>query len=531
MTIAARFARLPTAAKLFLILTAALLPIGIALAAIGDNGIRQADAALNGRSQDQSRAAARAIESLIARNALALRIAAAGALQAHGTDPCTDAANALATAPAISRRFSLLSVRGDVICTYGGFIPRDVHPLVAPGDIQVWIDENGQEVDVRVGVSGGMGMATVPREELRSVALEPGGDIRSLVLHDGDRELSLIPPPMAEDAKLSVTEWPIGNGSLRAQVGMPSQKIATFDRLVLLLPVLMWVAAALIAWLLVSRLLVRPLKRLEQAVLAYRPGEEALELPRRLGPSEETQELRNAFARAFARVEDSERHATGALEGQRRLVREVHHRVKNNLQVVASLLNIHGRSAEAPEARAAYAGISRRVSALSIVHRNHFAEMEESRGISLRPLLTELAAELRASAPEPVRGLAIDLDLDSVYTTQDVAVAVAFLITEIVEYAILNAPQEAVEISLRRTSELTGRLSLCSPVLVPEEEEKPEKLQFERIVGGLAKQLRSPLERKLGRYSVDLPVFPPVQPNFTVITGLQKKVAEARNPS
>ena len=36
----------------------------------------------------------------------------------------------------------------------------------------------------------------------------------------------------------------------------------------------------------------------------------------------------------------------------------------------------------------------------------------------------------------------------------------------------------------------------------------PEKLQFERIIGGLAKQLRSTLDRKLGRYSVDLPVFP-----------------------
>jgi hypothetical protein len=34
-------------------------------------------------------------------------------------------------------------------------------------------------------------------------------------------------------------------------------------------------------------------------------------------------------------------------------------------------------------------------------------------------------------------------------------------------------------------------------------------MQFERIVAGLAKQLRSTLDRKLGRYSVDLPVFPP----------------------
>jgi len=134
--------------------------------------------------------------------------------------------------------------------------------------------------------------------------------------------------------------------------------------------------------------------------------------------------------------------------------------------------------------------------------------MEENRGISLRPLVTELAAELRASTPETARGLMIDLEIDSLNTTQDVSVAVAFLITEIVEFAMLNAPTEPIELTLRRTSELTARLSLSSPVLVPDDEDKPEKLQFERIVGGLAKQLRSPLERKLGRYSVDLPVFP-----------------------
>jgi two-component system, sensor histidine kinase PdtaS len=276
---------------------------------------------------------------------------------------------------------------------------------------------------------------------------------------------------------------------------------------VLLLPVLMWVLAALITWLLVSRLLIRPLKRLEGAVRGYTPGE-ALDLPRRLGPSQEIQELRDAFGRAVARVEESDAEMAGALEGQRRLVREVHHRVKNNLQVVASLLNIHGRSATAPEARSAYAGISRRVGALSIVHRNHFAEMEENRGIALRPLVTELAAELRASTPEAARGVAIELELDTLYTTQDVAVAVAFLITEMIEFAMLRSPNEPIELSLRRTSELTARLSLSSPVLVPEEDEEPEKIQFERIVAGLAKQLRSTLERKLGRYSVDFPVFP-----------------------
>jgi two-component sensor histidine kinase len=271
----------------------------------------------------------------------------------------------------------------------------------------------------------------------------------------------------------------------------------------------MWIAAALITWMLVSRLLIRPLKRLERAVVHYEPGQ-ALDLPRKLGPSEEIQELRDAFARAVARVDASDAEMTTALEGQRRLVREVHHRVKNNLQVVASLLNIHGRSATAAEARSAYAGISRRVGALSIVHRNHFAEMEENRGIAMRPLLTELAAELRAGAPETARSLRIDLELDSVNSTQDVAVAVAFLVTEIVEFAMLHRPSDPIEISLRRTSELTARMMISSPVLVPDDDGIPEKVQFERIVGGLAKQLRSTLERKLGRYSVDLPVFPPL---------------------
>jgi hypothetical protein len=102
----------------------------------------------------------------------------------------------------------------------------------------------------------------------------------------------------------------------------------------------------------------------------------------------------------------------------------------------------------------------------------------------------------------------IELEVESLSTTQDVAVAVTFLITEVVEFAMLRSPDEGVEVTLRRTSELTARLSLSCAVLSPEGEKDPAQVQFERIVSGLAKQLRSPLDRKLGRYMVDLPVFP-----------------------
>ena len=75
----------------------------------------------------------------------------------------------------------------------------------------------------------------------------------------------------------------------------------------LLLPVLMWVAAALITWLLVSRLLIRPLKHLERSVILYQPGQAGVELPRKLGPSTEIQALRDAFARAIGRAQDRNR--------------------------------------------------------------------------------------------------------------------------------------------------------------------------------------------------------------------------------
>jgi two-component sensor histidine kinase len=510
MSFAERFARLPTAAKLLLILTAVLLPIGIALTVIGSSGIREANAALEGRSEDVARSAANSMEGLIARNALALRVAANGALAQGPVGACERARKSLAIAPAIAQTFELEAPDGKPLCTTGPVGDTSVLPVVPPGSIRVRISRDLGSIAIRDGVERGIATAAVPAQEVRTAALDSGADIRALVLRDGDRELRLIEPSADLADRLSYSTWAITNGNIEVRIGIKRQHITAADRLVLLLPVLMWVAAALMTWLLVSRLLIRPLKRLERAVIQYRPGGEAIDLPRKLGPAAEIQELRDAFARAVDRVHESEREMSGALEGQRRLVREVHHRVKNNLQVVASLLNIHGRSAETGEARAAYAGIGRRVGALSIVHRNHFAEMEENRGISLRPLISELAAELRAGAPDPARSLAIDLDLETVYTTQDAAVAVAFLITEIVEFAMLNAPQEPVEISLRRTSDLTARLTLSSAVLVPEEEQASEKVQFERIVSGLAKQLRSSLDRKLGRYSVDLPVFPPL---------------------
>ena len=507
---AERFSKLSTPSKLLLILTAALLPIGLGLGWIAYDGIREANAALRSQSDDQARIAARAIESLIARNALALRIAANGRMD--GPEPCERVQRSLAIAPAVAQRFRLESEDGTEICGVGELGDVGELPPLAPGDIQLQVAPGEGALIVRDGIIGGMATTVLSTEEIHAAAMTEERGINGIRISDGNRELDILASerPVAPDERPYVTRWPIGNGRLDVEVEGRIPAVTTIDQLIILLPVVMWFIAALMTWYMVTRLLIQPLRRLQQAVSRYEPGESALELPSRLGPATEIQALRDAFARAVTRVQDSERDMTEALEGQRKLVREVHHRVKNNLQVIASLLNIHGRTAENPAASAAYSAIGRRVGALAVVHRYHYAEMEENRGISLRPLLSELAAELRAGTPDSARGLMIDLDVHPLQTTQDVAVSVAFLVTEVVEFAMLRRPDQPVEILVGRTSELTGRLTMASPVLNPDSDEDQEKVQFERIIAGLAKQLRSTLDRKLGRYSVDLPVFPAV---------------------
>jgi len=504
------FDRWPTGAILLLLLTAALLPLGLVLAWVAQQNVEETSSAELQRADQQGLAVAQAIEGLLARNVLALRIAANAALDSDPGAPCEAASKTLAVSPAVARRFQIRDGMGRPLCADSPYPSERDDLLVAPGDVRVWVSAQKQ-VRYRVGVVGGMATGILTPSEMRQAVLDATAGLHRVTVSDGaktlpilDRNVSPRPRQQARDRS-----FPISGNQLQVRTVTATERTSLLDLVVMLFPLLMWVAAALLSWMLVRRLLLSPLARLQRAVIEYQPDGDGLNLPDKHGVASEIEDLANAFERAVGRIEGAEREALDALEGQRRLVREVHHRVKNNLQVVASLLSIHGRTATKPEARAAYSAIGRRVDSLSVVHRHHYAELEENRGIALRPLLTELAADLRSSAPPESRGLRIELDLDAPSTTQDVAVAAAFLVTEIVEFAMLHHPDDTIEISLRREDELTATLSISSSVLVPDgDPHDVAKNQFERIVEGLARQLRSPLERKLGRYAVTLPVFP-----------------------
>ena len=95
------------------------------------------------------------------------------------------------------------------------------------------------------------------------------------------------------------------------------------------------------------------------------------------------------------------------------------------------------------------------------------------------------------------------------HANQDVAVSVAFFVTEVVEHAMLCTPDAPVGVTLRRTSDLVARLTLVSDSLKTGADcGDTDVRQFERITTGLSRQLRAPLEKDgdVGLFAIDIGV-------------------------
>ena len=505
--ITSRWGRLSTGPKMLLILSLALLPLGVvaifaSIYSARENAAQRAEQTLE-RLDDK----AERLDGLIARTVGALR-AASAALTAAPTDspncqPVLARVAGLLPAPG---RYALVGPDNRLRCASPGFVPEIGRPDPSGQTVEISPDGRHLRLTLFNEARTVEGVAEFSQEALRDLTFIPGtrADF-NLELIGGGRRMALRddyrPVPFVQTVSDSAR---IADDRLELRIRLGSSPIRVTDVLLILLPVMMWIAAGIIGWWIVNRQLLRPLGHIQRVVSSYRPGDRPLDLPKLQSPAREIGELGTAFDEVTRTVARHEAELEAAVERQTRLVREVHHRVKNNLQVVASLLNLHSRGNPSPEAAAAYASIQRRVDALAVVHRNHYAELEENRGVALKALISELAANLRATAPANAAGMQIRLDVDPVHVTQDVAVSVAFLITEIVEYGMLCGAS-LVSILLD-TEGPSGALLSIEVDSLAGGGTRDENLsdRFDRIITGLARQLRSTLERDAeeGRYSI-----------------------------
>lgn len=320
-----------------------------------------------------------------------------------------------------------------------------------------------------------------------------------IILSQGLQVFALDPRPQyANGGSIERVSAPVGQSDLRLTVAARQPPKTLVRTMSLFLPLVMWFAAAGIGWFVVNRLLIQPLVMLRRAVAAYQPGIALQPLEKMQTPAQEIVDLGETFRAISEDVATHEAEMADSLVKQRKLTREVHHRVKNNLQIIASLINLHSRSAATPEATEAYGTIQRRVDALSVVHRNHYAELEENRGVGIRPLVSELSASLRASAPEAAKRLNIQIDSADLHVSQDVAVPVAFLTTELVELAMLCQPNAMIRISITPVKDEPHKADLrvaSSALRTTSALEARLDGRFDRVLTGLSRQLRAPLKR------------------------------------
>lgn len=262
----------------------------------------------------------------------------------------------------------------------------------------------------------------------------------------------------------------------------------------LAVPLLMWLSALLIGWLIANELLVKPLRGLRDAVDRQRRGDTGV----RLGATDWMSVEMQSLAAAFDRMADAgvahDAAMAAALDEQRRLTREVHHRVKNNLQIVASLLSIQARDTADAAVGRAYSAVQARVGALALVHRWMYDD-ETARGVDLRALTTDLCASLE-QAVAASEGVAPKLtaDVAPFAVAQDTAVPVAFLITELVTVAARATAPERAAIKISATADGgTATLTVQCPIFCTDAMIDP-KAPAVRVITGLARQMRAPLK-------------------------------------
>lgn len=514
---ASALAHMPTGAKLFLILSVALLPLALIAMIATLQTTRLADAEARARLRVTADEIAHAVASELIGDMTALRVA----VNALGADPadapsCARAQGVFAQQAAAGTRFLIVDRSGRPLC--GQLI--DVNAALAPPRAS-----RGTGAPVSAAIVPGRGLvlaiagpgrtsakAFFPVEFLsRLGAPSTRAAVHGTALSDGLHSLTLSSmPKRAPLDRLETMDTDIGIGGLSLRTDVQAAAITYPFVVALLLPLLMWAAAASIGWFVVDRLLIRPLRELRATVAKFTPGEVIDPGSLRALPAQEIRDLGETFRAISTTVAAHEAGLAEGLVRQTKLTREVHHRVKNNLQVIASLINLHARGAPSADAVAAYASIQRRVDALAVVHRNHFADVEDSRGLNARAMIGELAASIRATAADRSSGLSITVDMDAFLVNQDVAVAVAFLVTETIELAMGCDPAAQIRVSLKPAEE-DGRavLRVVSRALVESDllRELVAK-RYGRVMEGLSRQLRSRLHHDplTGAYEITIAI-------------------------
>ena len=160
-----------------------------------------------------------------------------------------------------------------------------------------------------------------------------------------------------------------------------------------------------------------------------------------------------------ARTEEAEQIKMSLAEKEI-LLKEIHHRVKNNLQIVSSLLNMHIRKIHDPLAIAALQDSQNRVMSMALIH-EHLYKGKNLASIDLMDYVSALGTELFAVFETEKHGIRFDLNIHNVYVDINTAIPLGLIVNELITNSLKHAFREQEDCRISVTaSKNPGGLTL-----------------------------------------------------------------------
>ncbi|MES2435491.1 MAG: sensor histidine kinase [Pseudomonadota bacterium] len=214
-------------------------------------------------------------------------------------------------------------------------------------------------------------------------------------------------------------------------------------------PLLMWLAAMCVALLGAETLVARHMRHLGRAMTAFAGGDRkrvALDLSG--SPAEII-----ALGRSYEVLTETILHDEAELENMLRqkeiLLREVHHRTGNSLQLIASIMRIHIRQEQSVAVRAILEGLHDRVMALATVHMGLY-ETAGQKDVKMDALFSGVIRQISGLGKQAKKKPQIATDFEPIQLIPDQAVPLALLLTELLAGMPASEAQIGqVEVSLR----------------------------------------------------------------------------------
>ncbi|MEP2026491.1 MAG: tetratricopeptide repeat protein [Reichenbachiella sp.] len=190
---------------------------------------------------------------------------------------------------------------------------------------------------------------------------------------------------------------------------------------------------------------------------------------------------------------------TSALEDREVLLKEIHHRVKNNLQVISSLLNLQAGSLDDDAAKDAVREGQSRVKSMALIHQKLYSA-DDVRGVDIQDYLVNLSSELfRAFGVDEEKvtwnidasGLKMDID-----TVIPLGLIINELITNSIKYAFQGAENGLLDISLKEINGILNVSVIDNGVGMNEEALKTSNSFGWKMIKSLSRKLKAEIEVK-----------------------------------